>query len=97
MATGRLSEEDRTSELAIFARLLKADDGDLSHELARDILSLGFEEQDQARMRELSERNQEGALAPEEQHELQSFVKAGQMLALLHSKARRSLKANQVS
>ena len=60
MATGRLSEQDRTSELAIFARLLKADDGDLSHELARYILSLGFEEQDQARMREPAERNQEG-------------------------------------
>jgi hypothetical protein len=97
MATGRLSEEDRTSEIAIFARLLKADDGDLSHELARYILSLGFDEQDQARMRELAERNQEGASSPRERDELQNYVKAGHWLALLHSKARRSLKASQDS
>jgi len=38
MATGPLSEDDRTSEIAIFARLLKADDGDPSRELARYIL-----------------------------------------------------------
>ena len=97
MAPARLSEEDRTSELAIFARLLKTDDGDLSHELARYIFGLGFDEQDQARMRELAESNQEGTLSPEEREELQKYVKAGHMLALLHSKARRSLKANQVS
>jgi hypothetical protein len=97
MATGRLSEDDRTSEIAIFARLIKVNDGDLSRELARYILTLGFDERDQARMRELAECNQEGALAPEEQEELQNYVKAGHLLALLHSKARRSLKVSQVS
>lgn len=95
MATGRLSDDDRTSEIAIFARLLKADDGDLPRDLARYLLTLGFDEPDQARMRELSERNQEGALAAKERDELQSYVKAGHWLALLHSKARRSLKANR--
>lgn len=97
MATGRLSEDDRTSEIAIFARLLKADDGDFPRELARYILTLGFDEPDQARMRELAERNQEGALAPKEREELRSYVKAGHWLALLHSKARRSLKATPAS
>jgi hypothetical protein len=97
MATGHLGEDDRTSEIAIFARLIKANDGDLSRELARYILTLGFDEQDQERMRELAERNQEGTLAPKERAELQSYVKAGHMLALLHSKARRSLKVSRVS
>jgi hypothetical protein len=46
-------------------------------------------------MRELSERNQEGALATKERDELQSYVKASHWLALLHSKARRSLKAKR--
>lgn len=95
MATGHLSDDDRTSEIAIFARLLKADDGDLPRDLARYLLTLGFDEPDQARMRELSERNQEGALATKERDELQNYVKAGHWLALLHSKARRSLKANR--
>jgi hypothetical protein len=97
MATGLLSEDDRTSEIAIFARLIKANDSNLSRELARYILTLGFDEQDQARMSELAERNQDGTLAPKELAELQSYVKAGHMLALLHSKARRSLKVSRVS
>ena len=97
MATGHLSEDDRTSEIAIFARLIKANDGDLSRELARYILTLGFDEQDQVRMRELAERSQEGTLPPKERSELQNYVKAGHMLALLHSKARRSLKVSRVS
>jgi hypothetical protein len=95
MATSKAIKNDRTSEIAIFARLIKADKGDLSRELARYILTLGFDEEDQARMRELAERNQQGALATEEQEELQNFVKAGHLLALLHSKARRSLKAEK--
>jgi hypothetical protein len=97
MATGHLNEDDRTSEIAIFARLIKANDGDLSRELARYILTLGFDEQDRARMRELAKRNQEGTLASKERVEFQNYVKAGYMLALLHSKARRSLKVSRVS
>jgi hypothetical protein len=97
MATGQMTKEERTSEIAIFARLIKADDGTLSRELARYILTLRFDEEDQARMSELAERNQEGALTSEEQEELASYVKAGHMLALLHSKARRSLKAKKGS
>jgi hypothetical protein len=97
MAASQAIEDDRTSEIAIFARLIKMDDGDLSRELARYILTLGFGEEDQARMHELAEKNQEGALAPEEQEELQNYIKAGHLLALLHSKARRSLRASKVS
>jgi hypothetical protein len=93
MATAQAIENDWTSEIAIFARLIKADRGDLSPELARYLLTLGFEEDDQVRMRELAERNQEGELSAGEQRELQNYVTAGHWLALLHSKARRSLKA----
>jgi hypothetical protein len=68
------------------------DDGDKSRELARIILTLGFEEEDQARMRYLAERNQEEALPPDEQEELQDYVKSGHLLALLHAKARKLLR-----
>jgi hypothetical protein len=97
MATGRASPGDRTSEIAIFARLLKADEGHLRPDLARYLLTLGFDEQDQDRMRDLAERSQEGTLSAQDQDELRSFVKAGHLLALLHSKARRSLKAGKDS
>jgi hypothetical protein len=94
MATGRAirARADRTSEIAIFARLLKADEGHMRRDLAHYILTLGFDEEDQGRMRDLAERNQEGALSEDEQAELRHYVKAGHLLALLHSKARRSLK-----
>jgi hypothetical protein len=96
MPTNRAAK-GRTNELAIIGRLLKADKGDLPHELARYVLTLGFGEEDQARMRELAERNQEGNLSTQEQEELRSYVKAGHLLALLHSKARKSLKPKKVS
>jgi hypothetical protein len=89
--------QNSSSEIAIFARLLKIDKGDLSHKLARYVLTLGFDEEDQARMRDLAERNQAASLSPEEQEELQNYVKAGHLLALLHSKARKSLQRKRVS
>jgi hypothetical protein len=56
------TSKTRTSEIAIFGRLIRADDGDLSRELARYILTLGFGEEDQAyaltgrRCREMASR-----------------------------------------
>ena len=70
---------------------------DLSRELARYILTLGFDEEDQNWMSELARKNQEGSLSSDEKAELENFVKAGHLLALLHSKARKTLKASKVS
>ncbi len=89
--------ENRTSELAILGRLLKTEEGDLLPELARYLLTLGFGVEDQDRMRELAERNQAGTLSAQEQEELHNYVKAGHLLALLHSKARKSLNRKKVS
>ena len=91
------THKSRTSEIAIFARLIKARDGNLSKSLARYLLTLGFDEEDQARMSMLAVRNREGGLSKEEQEELQNYVKAGHLLALLQSKARQSLKQRKVS
>jgi uncharacterized protein YnzC (UPF0291/DUF896 family) len=92
MATSDIIKDDRTSEIAIFARLIKVDDGDLPRALARYILSIGFDDEDQARMHELAQKEQEGSLSAPEKEELQNYVKNGHLLALLQSKARRSLK-----
>ena len=64
----------------------------MSEELARYVLTLGFDADDQNRMRDLAARNQDGRLSADELEELQSFVKAGHFLALLHSRARKALK-----
>jgi hypothetical protein len=48
-------------------------------------------------MRDLAARNQDGALSRKEKEELLNHVKAGHLLALLHSKARKALKKRKVS
>src|SRR5437868_216384 len=42
-------DASRSSDVAIFGRLIRADNGNLSRELARYILTIGFEQADQAR------------------------------------------------
>jgi hypothetical protein len=83
--------DQNTSEIAIFGRLIQASRGNLPPQLARYVLTLGFPKADQERMQDLAARNQEGELSGQEQEELANFVKAGHLLALLHSKARKSL------
>jgi hypothetical protein len=90
------SEKPGSSELAIFSRLLQGGDESLSPALARHLLTLGFGPEDQARMSDLAERNQAGALSAAEQEDLRHYVKAGHLLALLHSTARRALKNGRV-
>ena len=82
----------RETEVTILARVLGNSRGKLSREVARHILDVGFSDRDKARMHDLVVRNQEDALSPIEREELLAFGKAGDMLAILKSKARRTLK-----
>src|SRR5260370_36035597 len=84
--------DNGTSEAAIFARLWETAQGGLPSTLARHILKLGFSERDNARMHELAVKNHEARISPAEQEELDNYIKAGDLLALLQSKARKSLK-----
>ncbi len=79
------------SEVTILARVLGDERGELSPEMARHILGLGFSDRDKARMNDLAARNQEGALSDAEKDEMIAFSKAGTMLSILKSKARRTL------
>jgi hypothetical protein len=79
------------SEAGIFARILRNSKNEMTHELARYVLTLGFNGAEQARMQDLATRNQEGMLSSEDREELMNYVRAGHLLALLHSQARRSL------
>jgi hypothetical protein len=80
------------SEVTILSRLLLNGRGGLTAEFARHLLGLGFSDEDKARMHELASKNQEGTLSPEELQELDGYVKAGDLLAILQSKARKLLK-----
>jgi hypothetical protein len=86
-----------TGQAALFARLIAAERGDLAPALARYLLTLGFTAEDKARMHELAVRNQAGTLTAAEREDLDGYVKVGHLLALLQSKARKSLKKRKVS
>ena len=81
------------SEAAIFGRVFTNGKQALSRELARQVLGLTFGEQDKARMHELAVKNQEGRISPEELRVLDSYIKAGDLLAILQAKARKVLEA----
>jgi hypothetical protein len=79
------------NEVTILARIPGNEHGQLSTEMARNILDLGFTDLEKARMHDLAVRNQEDSLSPADKELLLAFGKAGDMLAILKSKARRTL------
>jgi hypothetical protein len=81
-----------SSNVSILNRLLRPDDPTFSPDGAQDILSLGFSESDQHRMRELSAKARAGTLTAEEDAEAGRYELLGHLLGILQSKARRSLK-----
>jgi len=74
-------------EIAILVRVLGDEEGRFSDDLARYILGVRFNERDLARMHDLAVRNQEDTLSAVEKDELLAFVNAGDLLAILKSKA----------
>jgi hypothetical protein len=80
------------SEVAIHARLLSNEPGRMPLGMARYILALGFSDADKSKMHDLAVRNQQDALTPLEKEELFAYAKAGTLLSILKSKARRTLR-----
>lgn len=79
------------TEVSILARILEDEEGRLPEEVARYILDRKISEKDKARMHDLVVRNQSDALTPAEKEEMHAFGKAGDLLSILKSKARRTL------
>ncbi len=83
--------QDSASEVAILGCHLKGSGEMLSQYLALHYLEMKFSEHDQIRMRELASRNQAEALTEAERDEMFSYAKAGCLLGILQSKARKFL------
>ena len=90
MSTAAVHHGD--NEVTILARIFDDERGLLPPELARSLLDVDFSERDKVRMHDLAVRNQADALTPAEKEELYAFAKAGTLLGILKSKARRTLK-----
>ena len=86
---------DPTSEMAILRRVVDPEKPFPSIEAARAILRLRFSARDQTRMNRLAAKNREGKLTPTEEEELNNFIRVGQTLGILQSKARRSMKVHR--
>jgi hypothetical protein len=82
------------SEMTILRRIVDADRPVLSPAAARAILRFDFNARDRVRMNRLADKNREGKLTPAEDEELENYIRVGQTLGILKSKARRSLKQN---
>ena len=83
-----------SSEMAILRRVVNPDQPFLSRDAARGILKLDFSTDDRKRMNQLAAKNRAGTFKPTEEKELDNFIRVGQTLGILQSKARRSLRAS---
>ncbi len=78
-------------EAAIWSRIIQPEENSLSPEVARSLLELRFSERELAHMNELAQKNRQGLLSETERQELEGYVKVGDVLSMLHLKARKSL------
>ena len=79
-------------EPAIWARLIQAPKAPITPDAARYLLSIDFSEEDHARMQELMDKSNEGALIPDEKAELDGYVNIANVLSVMHSQARVALR-----
>lgn len=86
-----------TSEMAILRRVVDPGQPFLSAEAAQAILRLDFHVDDRTRMNQLAKKNRAGQLTATEEQELNGYIRVGQVLGILQSKARRSLSAARKS
>jgi hypothetical protein len=80
-----------TSEIAIFSRIIEADDRPLSPGVARMILKWKLRDEDHARMHELVEKAASGKLSRAEREQADNYERVGYLVSTLKSKARGSL------
>jgi len=80
------------SEAAILARIIQADEEELTPDAARYLLSMRLPSADEDRVNELSAKARAGSLTDVESQELDSYLHIGSLLAVMQSQARRRLK-----
>ena len=80
------------SEMAILRRVVDPDAPYLSREAARDILRFEFSKADLRRMNQLAEKNRCGAITAKEERDLDNYIRVGQTIGILKSKARQTLR-----
>jgi hypothetical protein len=83
------------TEAAILARIIEADERELTPEAVRYLLSMRLPASDEQRVDELSAKARAGSLSEAEGKELDTYLHVGSLLAVMQSNARRRLKRPQ--
>lgn len=79
-------------EADIFSRVIDPLSPTLAPAAAEAILALGYTEADHTRMAELAGKSNQGTLSATERRELEGYVFVGDVLSMLKSKARLSIR-----
>lgn len=80
------------TEADILGQVITPTTGDLSPEAARSLLSFSFDRPTTNRIRQLLRRNNRGTITADERIVLEKYLRVGQLLDLLHAKAKLSVK-----
>ena len=84
----------QNSEAAILARVIEADESEITPDVARYLLSMQLPDADRDRVDELSAKARSGSLTNAEEAELDSYLRIGTLLGVMQSRARRLLRAS---
>jgi hypothetical protein len=89
------TEQLPAAEHAVLNRLLDPITRRLTPASARALAELRMDPSDQERVAELADKCNEGELTAKERAEYAAYVKAGDLISILQSKARRFLKSRK--
>ena len=81
-----------SNESEILSRVIAPENGNLPDHVATALLGLAFPKVDVLRMNQLAEKNRRGETTESERDEMERYSRVGNLINLLQSKARRSLK-----
>ena len=86
-----------STESSIWNGILQPESGDLPQGAAKAFLRLEFSSTDRERMDQLAEKARTGTLTKQERQDAETYNRVAHLLALMQSKARRSLKKRKPS
>ncbi len=76
----------------VLQRLIESAGTPMTPEAARFFLGLNLSEEERERVSALNEKASDGALSADERAELEEYLLVGDLIGLLHSRARRILR-----
>lgn len=89
-----MASQASISEADILTKVVGPKKADLSPEAARSFLGLRFDSATTKRIRQLLRKNNRGTISSPERLTLEKYLRVGQLLDLLHAKAKLSLQHN---